>query len=144
VANRTKRTQETIKRFLESLDIAKGNVSNACQSARIARVTAYEWRKDDEQFRADWDGVVDRHMDALENEIYRRAYDGCNKPVFYQGEQCGEVTEYSDTLAMFILKGHRPEKYRENVRQEIGGPNGGPIRTEASIIVIPDNGRNKD
>jgi len=30
------------------------------------------------------------------------------KPVYYQGEQCGEVREYSDTLLIFILKARDP------------------------------------
>ena len=128
MANRTKRTLERRGKFLAALNHAQGNVSDACEAAGIARVTAYEWRKDDESFRVEWDAIVDKHMDALESEIYRRAYEGTNKPVFYQGEQCGSVQEFSDTLAMFILKGHRPEKYRENIKQEIGGPNSGPIQ----------------
>jgi hypothetical protein len=33
--------------------------------------------------------------------------------------------EYSDTLLIFLLKGIRPEKYRE--RFEHSGPEGGPI-----------------
>jgi hypothetical protein len=103
-------------------------VSDACDVAGLSRRSAYDWREADEAFREEWDAIVDKHMDALENEIYRRAYQGTNKPVFYQGEKCGEVKEFSDTLAMFILKGHRPEKYRENIKQEIGGPNSGPIQ----------------
>lgn len=128
MANRTKRTQERVEKFLTALDQARGNVSDACDLAGIGRQTAYDWRQGDESFRALWEAIVDKHMDALESEVYRRAYEGCNKPVFYQGEQCGSVTEYSDTLAMFILKGHRPEKYRENIKQEIGGPNSGLIQ----------------
>lgn len=33
--------------------------------------------------------------------------------MFYQGEQCGTIREYSDTLAIFLLKAHKSEKYRE-------------------------------
>lgn len=128
MANRTKRTQERLEKFLTALDKAGGNVSKACEVVDIGRQTAYEWRKDDAQFCVEWDAIVDKHMDALESEIYRRAYEGTDKPVFYQGEQCGAVREYSDTLAMFILKGHRPEKYRDNVRTEITGKDGGPVR----------------
>lgn len=144
MANRTKRTQEAVRAFLLALDNARGNVSDACQATGVGRRTVYEWRESDGEFHAAWDAVVDKHMDALENEIYRRAYNGTEKPVFYQGEQCGEVKEFSDTLAMFILKGHRPEKYRENVRTEMIGKDGGPIQTSATIIVIPDNGRDKN
>lgn len=134
MANRTKRTLERRKRFLEALDQARGNVSNACEAARIGRQTAYDWRNGEDSFRSEWDAVVDKHMDALESEIYRRAHKGTEKPVFYQGEQCGSILEYSDTLAMFILKGHRPEKYRENIKQEIGGVGGGPLCIEVEFI----------
>lgn len=138
---RTIRTPEARQKFLRALDASRGNVSEACLAAGMARQSMYDWREADETFRFEWDAIVDKHMDALENEIYRRAYEGTDKPVFYQGEQCGEVKEFSDTLAMFILKGHRPEKYRENVRTEMIGKDGGPIQTSATVIIIPDNGR---
>jgi hypothetical protein len=38
------------------------------------------------------------------------------------------VKEYSDTLAIFLLKAHKPEKYRENTRMELTGANGGPVQ----------------
>lgn len=92
----------------------------------MARSALYDWRNDDDDFRRAWDEVVEASTEALEQEVYRRAHDGCEKPVFYQGQQCGSILEYSDTLAMFILKARRPEKYRE--RTEITGKDGGPIR----------------
>ena len=48
-----------------------------------------------------------------EAEAHRRAFQGTTKPVFFQGGECGEIREYSDGLAQFLLKAHRPEKYRE-------------------------------
>jgi hypothetical protein len=38
-------------------------------------------------------------------EIYRRGFEGYNHPVIYQGEITGKYTDYSDTLAIFALKG---------------------------------------
>jgi hypothetical protein len=46
-------------------------------------------------------------------EVYRRAYEGVEKPVSYQSVQCGSIKEYSDAMAMFILRAVCPEKYRE-------------------------------
>jgi hypothetical protein len=41
------------------------------------------------------------------------------------------LREYSDTLLMFLLKGKRPELYRDRrVTAEMSGPNGGPIPIE--------------
>jgi hypothetical protein len=133
MANRTIRTQEKEEEFLSTLDRVRGNVSDTCELVGVPRRTAYEWRDADESFAQRWDAVVDKHMDALESEVYRRAHDGTRKPVYYKGEQCGEIAEYSDTLAMFILKGHRPEKYRENSRVELGGIGGGPLQLEVNF-----------
>lgn len=38
------------------------------------------------------------------------------------------MRKYSDTLAIFLLKAHAPEKYRENTRMELTGANGGPVQ----------------
>jgi hypothetical protein len=46
------------------------------------------------------------------------------------------IYDYSDTLAMFLLKAHRPEKYRELIRQEITGAEGAPITLAAAPVVI--------
>ena len=37
------------------------------------------------------------------------------------------MRKYSDTLAIFLLKAHAPEKYRENTRMELTGANGEPL-----------------
>lgn len=42
------------------------------------------------------------------------------------------VRKYSDTLAIFLLKAHAPEKYRENSKMELSGPNNGPIQMDST------------
>ena len=38
----------------------------------------------------------------------RRAIEGVDKPVFYMGEECGYITEYSDTMLAMLANGtHR-------------------------------------
>lgn len=73
--------------------------------------------------------------ELLESEATRRAVKGVEEPVFYQGEKCGEVQKYSDTLLIFLLKAARPEKYRERVSQELTGAGGGPI-TMATLLTL--------
>ncbi len=51
--------------------------------------------------------------DRMEDEARRRAVDGVEESVFYQGEQVSTVRRYSDTLLIFMLKARRPETYRE-------------------------------
>lgn len=59
--------------------------------------------------------ALDIGADSLEDEAVRRARDGYDKPVYQQGQCVGQVRKYSDTLMVFLLKGARPKKYRDNV-----------------------------
>lgn len=90
-----------------------GNVTLAARSAGISRRNAYKLRDEDEAFRADWDDAVMEYVEGtLEAEADRRGVEGTVRPVFYQGNECGGVREFSDTLLMFRLKAMAPEKYR--------------------------------
>jgi hypothetical protein len=121
MANRTTRTPERDARFLEAL--ANGaTISSAVKSAGYARPTVYKWRAADVKFAAAWDDAIEEGTDLLEDEVLRRAKDGVEEPRFYEGEICGHVRKYSDTLAIFLLKARRPEKYSDKVtatRQKI-------------------------
>jgi hypothetical protein len=110
-----------MKAFITSLSL-RGIVTQACETAKIERTTAYKARETDTTFAAAWDEAVEVAADALEAEAWRRAVDGVEKPVgFYQGAAGEYVQEYSDTLLIFLLKGVRPAKYRDNVKVEHGG-----------------------
>ncbi len=102
------------KPFLEALS-QTGNVREACKMASVTRQMAYTTRKSDPDFAKDWQEALESAADVLEREAWRRANDGTDKPVFYKGEECGKIREYSDLLLMFLLKGIRPEKFREKV-----------------------------
>jgi hypothetical protein len=117
---RTIRTLEGEKAFLEAL-AQSGNVSEACDAAGIGRTAAYAWRNDDPEFEKAWEAALVLGIDALEDEALRRAHRGTEKPVFYLGEQCGTIREYSDTLMMFMLKGRRPEKFKDRGSVEHSG-----------------------
>jgi len=58
--------------------------------------------------------------DLAEEEAYRRAVVGVDKPVFYRGEKCGDIREYSDTLLQFILRHNRPKIYNPGVKITAG------------------------
>ena len=111
------------------------SIRHAAQAAEIHRATAYRWRHEDADFARDWDAALDGCKDQLEQSLYQRAVEGVEEPVFYKGKQCGSVRRYSDTAAIFLLKGARPEKYRENARVEMSGPDGAPIETNAKAQV---------
>ena len=117
MANRTKRTPEKYEKFLATLQKTGGNISRACKAEGIARNTAYTWRDEDKDFAIRWDEALQAGLDELEQEARRRAFEGLQNAVFYKGEVVGYEREYSDTLMIFLLKGGRPEKYKD--RQEI-------------------------
>lgn len=102
--------------------LAEGcQVGKACAAVGIHRSTAYDWRDQDEEFAAAWDNAMKVGVSALEDEAHRRAFDGHDEPVFHQGMRTDSVKKYSDTLAIFLLKSHAPEKYRDNSRVELSG-----------------------
>jgi hypothetical protein len=80
-----------------------GNVRAACKAAGISRQAAYKHRESSQEFRAAWDDAIEDACDILEAEAWQRG------------------RKSSDTLLIFLLKAHRPEKYREVIKQEHGG-----------------------
>lgn len=63
-----------------------------------------------------WEESLELFADRLEAEMARRAIEGTDKPVFYKGEEVGSIREFSDTLAIALARGVRPEKFRDNVK----------------------------
>jgi hypothetical protein len=103
-----------------------GHIGKSCEAAGIERTCVWDWRRDDE-FEAKYLEALDRSVGTLEDEALRRAVDGTEENVYHNGMACGTVRKYSDVLLIFLLKGARPERYRDNVRAEIVGKNGGPV-----------------
>lgn len=143
-------TPEKAEAFFAAL-AETANVTKACAAIAITRRTAYNWREADPEFAAGWDRAMKAAVLGLEDEAHRRAFEGLDKPVFYKGSECGAVREYSDTLAIFLLKAHNPEKYRENSKVEleanirVNDMTDDEIRAEIAAltgagIVAPSNG----
>lgn len=108
-----------------------GNARDAARQVGLSRSTVYQWRDTDAVFADAWAKAQRIGVEALEDEARRRAYSGVEEPVYQGGKLVGHVRKYSDTLLIFLLKGAKPETYRDNARIEHTGKDGGPIRTEA-------------
>ena len=72
----------------------------ACEGAHVSRFAAYDWRQRDQGFRAQWDEALQDGIDVLEGEARRRALGG------------------SDRLLEFLLRGQRPDVYRDPPAQQ--------------------------
>ena len=122
------------KAFLQVLS-ETANVSQACAEANINRRSAYYLKNTDLDFAAEWEDALQRATDTLEAEARRRALEGCLEPVVSGGRLIMDpddpskpmmVRKFSDTLTVLLLKGHRPERFRE--RFEHTGKDGGPLQ----------------
>lgn len=139
---RTKWTPKKQREFLELL-ASNGNVTVTCEALNLRRQTVYEARAEDAEFAAAWDAAMEQAADHLEAEARRRAVDGWDEPVFYQGEKAGLVRKFSDTLLIFLLKGARPEKFRDRQQHEHTGPGGEPLPAAQVHVYLPSNGRDR-
>lgn len=137
MAESTKRTARRDHRFLETL-ADSGNVSQSARVAGYSRWAVYKWYREDSAFAAAWRDALDSALDALEAEARRRALEGVQEGVFYQGTRIATVTKYSDSLLMFLLKAHRPEKYKDRPAGEVAPSDG---KAGNVTIYVPDNGR---
>jgi hypothetical protein len=71
----------------------------------------------------------------LENEAIRRAYHGVEKPFTVAGNQ-KIITNTAIPLLIFLLKGARPQKYRDSVCQELTGDDGAPLVPHKAVIQL--------
>jgi hypothetical protein len=116
------------------------NVGRACAAVDISRQTAYGWREQMPDFAERWDKALKVGASLLEDEAVRRAHDGVDEPMTYQGRFCplldaegkpvigpdgrpviATVKKYSDTLLIFLLKARDPDRFRDNAKLELGG-----------------------
>lgn len=119
-----------------------GNVTLAAECAEISRRSHQLWLKEEgpagDLYRAAFAEAKDEAADRLEAEARRRAVEGVTRTkqiYFHNGQEVDRIEEtvYSDALLIFLLKGVRPETYRERSEVQHTGRGGGPIEIEAKL-----------
>jgi hypothetical protein len=125
-------TDEQIDTFIDVLT-KSGNVSFACRLAGISHSHSYYMKKNKAGFSDRWEEALKVAADSLEEEARRRAVDGVDKPVFYQGACVGTMKEYSDQLLIQLLKAHKPDQFNE--RLQVSGPGGGQLIVDHVITL---------
>lgn len=80
--------------------------------------------------------------DRVEAEVQRRAVEGFQEPVIYQGQHMKDedgnpmyITKYSDRMLELLAKAVKPEKFRE--RYEVTGKDGGPLQLNVLEFKMP-------
>jgi hypothetical protein len=123
---RQARTLLLMGRFLKEFR-ENGNILRSAELAGIERRTVQKWRKLSPEFEALYGEALDDALDRLEEEARRRAVDGVDEPLVSAGKLVCHVRKYSDQLLTVLLKGKRPDTFRE--RHEFTGKDGGPMIT---------------
>lgn len=129
------RGRPTLKQREVYLDALRegATIKEAAAAAGRDRFAFVHLRRVDENFAADHDEAFEEGADVLEAAAFKRAVDGV---VTYRYDKDGNASEtitYSDRLLELLLKAKRPKVFRENVRTELVGGDGPPIRTEVEI-----------
>lgn len=135
VDNRRLRSRVRQPAFLAAF-AETGSVTLAARSANLSKDMHYRWLKTDPEYAGKFEVARMRAVQMLEDEALRRAREGWLEPVFYAGKVCGYVPRYSDSLLMFLLRGWRPDRYRD--RTEICGPGGGSVVIDQRVVTLAE------
>lgn len=103
-----------------------GNATKALKAANAGRGWVYRWRQNDSEFHDAFEEARTCGAEILKDEAHRRAHEGVEQAVWYQGEVAGYVQKYSDTLLMFLIKQADPS-YREHFQVDHGNANSRPF-----------------
>jgi len=120
-----------------------GSVTEAAKLAEIHFTSHYKWLKEENNaaYTEAFNRARDIAGDIAKGEVYRRAFLGFDHPVTYEGKITTTYKDYSDTLAMFWLKGLKPECYRENLN--LSGSVGLPVEDFYNRIAERKRGEKK-
>jgi hypothetical protein len=73
-----------IKKFLEVFEESLGNITQSCKAANIGRMTYYDLRKKNEEFKQATDDVIAGTGDFVESKLVGRIKSNCTAAtIFY-------------------------------------------------------------
>lgn len=122
-----------------------GNVREAIYAAQTSNGTLRRWRADFPWFDEMFHDALTEAADLLEQEARRRALSGYEDPVIYQGqmtmvvdpetgmEKPLTVRKYSDSLMALMLKGMKPDRYRDRQQVEHTTADG----AATGVLIVP-------
>jgi hypothetical protein len=115
--------------YLE-LFASNGRHYETCRTIGVSHATVWRERQRNEDFAVRYKQAEERFVEVLQRESFRRAVEGVERTVWFQGEAVGTEKVYSDRLLEMELR-RRDPSYRDSYRVEHTGPDGGPIQVQA-------------
>lgn len=118
---RPSRKETTARRKAEYLEAIADcyRIEEACRQTGIATSTIHAWRRDDPQFKKDFEAARNQVLLKLEEEALRRATAGFKEECYQGGRLAGTITRKSDALLLFLLKNLAPEKYGDKKEVDV-------------------------
>jgi hypothetical protein len=114
------------KAMLLSIEKTGGSILAAAGACKISTASHYQWVKEDPLYAELFQEYYNRSTQTLITEAIRRATEGQQEPILYQGKQVigpdGKPlfkTFKSDNLIMFLLK-QRDPTFRDNYIHNVG------------------------
>lgn len=105
---------DTVKStFLESVR----RTGLVAKSARAAGTNSRRIKSEcevDKEFAADMQESLLIYAESIQEELHRRAVEGVEEDVYFQGAVCGTKINYSDSLLTTLVKAKSPE-FREKL-----------------------------
>ena len=143
------------KAFLAAYRVT-ASITAAAKACKMQRDIHYRWL-DSKPYREAFDAAKEEAAQTLEDEAVRRALEGDFEPNVYRGQFAYAKADYtkdrktgelklkrnaqplglfkkSDQLIQFLLKGMRPEKYRDSFKGEMSVAMSGEISLEAQRL----------
>ena len=95
--------------FLSTLE-KTGSIAGSAKAAKAGRQTVYDHMKADPDFADRCREALEAAEDNLETELRRRAVEGEEVPVYFNGEVVGHSNRKSDALLLFAIKNLRQRR----------------------------------
>lgn len=114
--------------------VQHGILTKACQIVGVSPKTIYDNAERHPRFAEALALAKRMAIEKLEAEAHRRAVEGVEEPVYYQGAEVGTVRKYSDRLLELLLEANKPGKFGREKRSG-GTPDGGASSTMPQVII---------
>lgn len=110
------------------------SITKAAQAAGVDRGAHYDWLKAVPGYAAQFAEATVKAGDFVEDIAVQHATQGVLKAKWYQGQAVGTERVYAEGTLAFLLRGFKPQKYRQE-SMEITGLNGGPVSVSLAEVL---------
>ena len=104
--------------YLETVTKYGGNITRACELCKVTRPAVYTKRDAEPEFAVRLALAVEEGSNVMMDEARRRAVEGVEEKVYWQGNAIDVKSTYSDALIQFMLRGLKPEIFKDRTSNE--------------------------